>query len=278
MTEHKTLVAAQLAVMKQVPYLQKRSSKELSYTFAGEADLIRAIRGAMIEHGMTVTPTGAEPVFSGTQTARSGKEMPHIRLRLTYRFSHAPTGEYVDVQTIGEALDTSDKAANKAMTIGLKYAIRQFFLIETGDDPDIVAHFRDSDNVDWIAKAIKKIEQCRDTSSLDAQAERFRGNDPKTGNPIFSHEQLAELDVYVERRRQALGGRPKAESFEPDKPETPEETLERLYSFVTRLAKCKTPAAVNTIAGDVMANDDCTEALSEVVLAMCDARIKEIGE
>jgi hypothetical protein len=68
------------------------------------------------------------------------------------------------------------------------------------------------------------------------------------------------------------------EAFEPDKPETPEETLERLYSFVTRLAKCKTPAAVNTIAGDVMANDDCTESLSEVVLAMCDARIKEIGE
>jgi hypothetical protein len=199
--------------------------------------------------------------------------MPHIRLRLTYRFSHV-SGEYIDVQTIGEALDTSDKAANKAMTIGLKYAIRQFFLIETGDDPDIVAHFRDSDNVDWIAKAIKKIEQCRDTSSLDAQAERFRGTDPKTGKPIFTQEQLAELDMYVERRRQALGGRPKAESFEPDTPETPEETLERRYNFVTRLGKCETEEAVNTLVQQVAEDSECSAEMQDEAIRLGEERCK----
>ena len=33
-------------------------------------------------------------------------------------------------------MDVGDKSANKAATGLLKYALRQTFLIETGDDPD----------------------------------------------------------------------------------------------------------------------------------------------
>ena len=204
MTEHKSLVAAQLAVMADVPYLQKRTSQELNYTFAGEADLIRAVRGAMIEHGLTLTPIGAEPIYEGVQTAKSGRAMPHIRLKLTYRLKHT-SGEYIDIQTIGEALDIGDKAANKAMTIGQKYCIRQAFLIETGDDPDVVAHFRESENADWVAAAVKKINACATADALDTQCERFRGADPQTGEALFSNEQLAELDLYAARHRQKLG-------------------------------------------------------------------------
>jgi hypothetical protein len=196
MSDAKTLVDAQLAVMADVPYLQKRTSNELKYTFASEADLIRAVRGAMIDHGLTITPIGAEPVYDGSQVAKSGREMPHIRLRLTYRFSHV-SGESVDVETIGEALDPSDKAANKAMTIGMKYALRQFFLIETGDDPDAVAHNRDAENADWVSIAIKKIDACRTIDELSRQSERFRGKDPNTGKDKFTEDQLAELDAYA---------------------------------------------------------------------------------
>jgi hypothetical protein len=204
MNEHKGLIEAQLAVMKDVPYLQKRSSQDLSYTFAGEADLIRAVRGAMIEHGISITPIGAEQVHSGTMAAKSGREMPHIRLLLTYRFSHFPSDQCMDIQTIGEAIDTSDKAANKAMTIGYKYALRQFFLIETGDDPDIVAHFREAENADWISAAVKRIDGCKNKEALEQQLERFRGNDPESGKALFTEEQLAELNLYAERKRKAF--------------------------------------------------------------------------
>lgn len=197
------LLKAQLAVMDAVPYLQKRTSKDLTYTFAGEADLIRAIRGAMINHGLTIAPIGAESVYEGQQESKRGRPMPHVRLKLTYRLSHT-SGESIDLQTIGEAVDTSDKAANKAMTIGLKYAIRQFFLIETGDDPDVVAHNRDADNADWVATAVKKINACKTVTALDEQLERFRGTHPETGEPLFTEDQLAELDLYAERHRKKI--------------------------------------------------------------------------
>lgn len=204
MTEHKSLVAAQLAVMAAVPYLQKRQAKDLPYTFAGEADLIRAVRGAMIENGLTLTPIGAEEVYSAMRAAKSGKEMPHIRLRLTYRLAHHPSGEHIDIQTVGESLDTSDKAANKAMTAGLKYCVRQAFLIETGDDPDVVAHFRDSENADWIAVAVNKLNACKTLQALDEQCQRFRGLHPETGEALFTEEQLSELDLYAARHRKKL--------------------------------------------------------------------------
>jgi hypothetical protein len=40
------------------------------------------------------------------------------------------------VTAVGEGTDYGDKSCNKSMTVGLKYALRQTLLIETGDDPD----------------------------------------------------------------------------------------------------------------------------------------------
>ena len=40
------------------------------------------------------------------------------------------------VKVLGDGADTGDKASYKAMTGAMKYALRQTFVIETGDDPD----------------------------------------------------------------------------------------------------------------------------------------------
>ena len=66
----------------------------------------------------------------------SGKSLRICRIISTYRLSHI-SGQYEDIQVLGEGSDSLDKAANKAMTVAYKYALRQAFLIETGDDdPD----------------------------------------------------------------------------------------------------------------------------------------------
>lgn len=204
MNQHQNIHEAQLAVMEAVPYLQKTSSKELKYTFAAESDLIHKVRGAMVENGVTVSPIAVSHIGSVELTSKTGTRGSLVRFALTYRFAHSPSGTHIDVQTLGEAMDYGDKACNKAMTIGLKYALRQFLLIETGDDPDIVAHNRDASNAGWIETAVGKVEGCKDEKSLDAQMERFRGRDPNTGDPLFTEEQLGQLAALVERRRQQL--------------------------------------------------------------------------
>lgn len=129
------LIQAKLAVMREVGYVQKTTAKELRYTFAGEADLIRALRPAMIEAGLALSPAKAEILSAESYETRSGSTMRLVRTRHVFRLSHE-SGEYEDIEVLGEAADSGDKTLPKCQTIAFKYALRQAFIIETGDDPD----------------------------------------------------------------------------------------------------------------------------------------------
>ena len=61
--------------------------------------------------------------------------MFYTRLKINFGF-YAEDGSHVDAVVIGEAMDTGDKASNKALSIGLKYAMLQVFCIPTEDDKD----------------------------------------------------------------------------------------------------------------------------------------------
>ena len=63
-----------------------------------------------------------------------------LKIRFTM---YAPDGSNVSAVVIGEGMDTGDKATNKAMSIALKYAAFQIFMIpteETTIDPDAESH------------------------------------------------------------------------------------------------------------------------------------------
>lgn len=209
MSESKTKISkniheAQLEVMREVPYLQKRKSDGLNYTFASESDLIHKVRDSMLDNGISIFPIRIEFLSKDDVKSKTGTCGTILRFLFTYRFMHALSGTFQDIQTVGEAQDWGDKAANKAMTISQKYALRMFLLIETGDDPDLVAHNRDAENSDWVRAAVQKIEKCRDDKALDQQMERFRGMSPETGEPLFTDSQLSELASYAEKHRSKL--------------------------------------------------------------------------
>jgi hypothetical protein len=105
------------------------------YTYATETAFIAALRPAMIEHGITVHVEQYELLYHETYTTTKGANMNRVVLLATVVFTDADGNRRV-TQSIGEGSDAGDKAANKAMTGALKYALRQTFLIETGDDPD----------------------------------------------------------------------------------------------------------------------------------------------
>ncbi|NLL64171.1 MAG: single-stranded DNA-binding protein, partial [Ruminococcaceae bacterium] len=62
-----------------------------------------------------------------------------MNISVTYHVIDADSGEFLEVQTLGEGMDNGDKTAYKAMTGAFKYAQRQAFMIPTGDDPDQVS-------------------------------------------------------------------------------------------------------------------------------------------
>ena len=135
--DHKNIFEALLAIYKEVGYVQKQKSDTLRYTFAGEGAFIRELRPSLIEHGVTVQVLNMSDMNQITYMAgREGNTtMFKTTLRGSVRFQHT-SGTFIDVQSYGEGADTGDKSVNKAMTDMYKYALRQTFMIETGDDPD----------------------------------------------------------------------------------------------------------------------------------------------
>ena len=131
-----TVEMAILHVMERVEYIQKESSPQLRYTFAGEAGLIRALRPEMVAAGLFVHVTDVHVAHRGEYRTSKGSTMQACVITAKGRIVHAPSGTYIDVCAIGEGADVGDKSSPKAMTGAYKYILRETFCLETGDDPD----------------------------------------------------------------------------------------------------------------------------------------------
>lgn len=140
------------AVMQSVGYVKKSGSRGLNYTYAGEAALIEAVRPEMVANGVYMSVASVEYARDAYKT-KNGTLMNSTIVSGVIRFTHAPSDTSIDVFAIGEGADAGDKSANKAMTGMYKYAIRQTFCIETGDDPDKYA------SEEQEAKPIKPAKQ-----------------------------------------------------------------------------------------------------------------------
>ena len=177
---HKNIWEAFIGIMSEVGYVQKTGvNKAQNYKYAGEAQLIETLRPVMLKHGVFCVPGEAEVCKSDcvvTGAVGSEKKTYRTVIRYTFVYTHASSGTHLQVQAIGEGVDTGDKAAYKAATGALKYALRQAFLIETGDDPEKDDALEKTASVfatnakrnDWSAKLEKQMESCPDLGELRA--------------------------------------------------------------------------------------------------------------
>lgn len=136
LVSHNGIGEAFLAIMSEVGYVQKKGVNEAQrYKYAGEAQLIEALRPALIKHQVICIPSEAKSRESVVMTG-DGKKTFRTLIDYTFVYTHVPSNTHIQVQVIGEGVDTGDKSAYKAATGALKYALRQPFLIETGDEPE----------------------------------------------------------------------------------------------------------------------------------------------
>ena len=71
------------------------------------------------------------------RTTQKGGTLIYSICKIKYKF-FAEDGTFIEAITIGEGMDSGDKATNKAMAIAMKYALFQVFCIPTEEmkDPD----------------------------------------------------------------------------------------------------------------------------------------------
>jgi hypothetical protein len=117
---------------------KNRENQQQKYNFRGIEDLYNAVHPALHAHGVFCVPVIVRHNF--TTFEKSGFEgkttlWRHVTIKVRHQF-FAPDGSHVDVVTMGEGLDNSDKATNKAMSAAMKYALIELFSVPTADIDD----------------------------------------------------------------------------------------------------------------------------------------------
>jgi hypothetical protein len=203
---------AKLRIMEQVGYvrktgrIKKKDTGAVLYTFAGEGDLLRAIRPLLVEEAVTMTCVGID--------AWPGAPTQLVRAKYHFVFRHQPSKTEDMVFVLGEGGDGGDKCCPKANTIAAKYALRIWLQIETGDDPDRQVQ----DGRDGAKKQADKPPAKESTSFEKAKAAIKKAPDVKTLDRFlaaaagkgYSEAETKELEgIYVDRKN-SLGGRTEA--------------------------------------------------------------------
>lgn len=165
-TDKSNVYSAVLEVMKAVGYVQKTGEMKsgMRYTYPTEGDLIRGLRPALIENNLLIFPAHYDFVESDTYPSTKDTLMRRVSIKATFVIYHAPSNTSIEVQAFGEGTDSGDKALFKAMTGALKYALRQPFIIETGDDPDNESSESQAETRKSNASTSKKKEPAKSAS------------------------------------------------------------------------------------------------------------------
>ena len=115
----------------------KRNPQQ-GFMYRGIDDVMNVFQPLMAARGIFVVPEVLEATREERQTAK-GTNLIYSVLKIRYTF-YASDGTSVSAVVIGEGMDSGDKASNKAMAVGMKYALFQVFCIPTEEmrraDPD----------------------------------------------------------------------------------------------------------------------------------------------
>ena len=144
------------AVMEDIGAVGKNDlNKQQGFKYRGIDAVMNALSPAMNRHKVFCTPKVLEHTREERVTAK-GNTLIYSICKISYQF-YTTDGSYVEAITIGEGMDSGDKATNKAMAIAFKYACFQTFCIPTEelmDDPD-----RDSPETGKKKRASGKAQQ-----------------------------------------------------------------------------------------------------------------------
>lgn len=184
MAENGKIYEAISNVMAEIGAIGKeKKNLQQGFMYRGIDDVMNALQPALVKHKVFIAPEVISEQREERQTQKGGL-LFYTRLEIVFKF-YTVDGSFVETKVIGEAMDSGDKATNKAMSIGYKYACFQVFCIPTEEmrDPDAECH----------EPAPKNSKQTKaDKPKTDAQAPVSQES-KTTPPPVPTPEQMAEV-------------------------------------------------------------------------------------
>lgn len=138
--------------LSEVGISKDSRNQQQGFQFRGIDAVYNALSPALVKNGLVILPRITERTVSERVTAKGGV-LFYVVVKAEFDFVATEDGSLHTVITFGEAMDSGDKATNKAMSIAYKYAAFQAFCIpteETAQDADAFIHQPAVRNTDQI--------------------------------------------------------------------------------------------------------------------------------
>jgi hypothetical protein len=151
MSVYKAINKVQADLSKLGISKDRKNSQGNGYQFRGIDDIYNVVSPLLSQHGLCILPRVISRECIERQS-KAGGALFYTTVEVEFDFVCAEDGSKHIVKTFGEAMDTSDKSTNKAMSAAYKYACLQAFAIPTEGDNDADAATHE------VAAAPKQVE------------------------------------------------------------------------------------------------------------------------
>ena len=183
--------------MRKISAITKDSVNQTQgFKYRGIDAVMNALYPVMSSLGLFIVPevleqTREERVSVKTYNNQEKKTtLLYSILKIKYTM-YAPDGSNVSCVVIGEGMDSGDKASNKALSVGLKYACFQMFMIPTEEmiDPDIESH---------------EVEQENKPAGTPNEPRSIAPANVETSPKLPEQAQMTPVQMYLAKERDAL--------------------------------------------------------------------------
>ena len=153
------IFAAIAGVINDIGVVSKdKVNKQQGFKYRSVDDVYSVLNPALAKNKVFIVPEILEEQRDNV-SSRSGSRLTYVILKMKYTI-YAEDGSHIETVLKGEAMDSGDKAINKAMAIAYKYLCFQIFCIPVEDmtDPDSESHELKDDKKDNAGKKDKASE------------------------------------------------------------------------------------------------------------------------
>ena len=192
---YKAIAAVQGELAKTGISKNRRNKQGEGYMFRGIDDVYAALSPLLSQHGLCVIPRVIERICEERKSS-SNRPLFYVTVHAEFDFVSAEDGSKHTAATFGEAMDSGDKATNKAMSAAYKYAAFMTFAIPTEGDNDADATTHDV------------VPRARDEGQSQRGAVSPHPTSPHTGEPVNDGPVKRGLDGPLTSKaalRQAFG-------------------------------------------------------------------------
>jgi hypothetical protein len=138
------------------------------FNFRGIDAVINAVAPIFNELGIIVAPEVLTSTYDTVEIGQRKTPMGHVLLEVKYTF-YGPEGDSVSSTVLAEAMDSGDKAAAKAMSVGMRIALLQTLNLPTDEpDPDSVSYERSGSQPVSVGKPVQSLNMVAPDALVDS--------------------------------------------------------------------------------------------------------------